>query len=689
WLMLNHRGRVNNVEDFCRMFGIGPDDRTLCVSSLSFDISVCDLFWTLNTGGTLVFPELGREKDPEHWLDLIERERVTLWHSAPALMDAMLDAAEDRPSARDTLRLTILDGDWIPLTQPDRVRRVFPNAKFVSAGGATELSVDSVTYPVGEVDKDWLSIPYGRPMGNQVAYIVNDDMEPLPAGVPGELLLGGVGMAAGYLDRPALTAEKFVPCPWGGTHGDRLYRTGDLARFGPDGVIELLGRIDFQVKVRGVRIELGEIETVMCGHPDIGKCIVAAPQDASGERRLAAYVVAQDAARERPDAASLRAWLRQRVPEHLVPEAFVWLEALPLSANGKVSRRDLPAPDFAMVVRDRKPPETDLEKQLADHWAHVLNMSSDDLDVETSFFDMGGNSLKALRACRLPGQPIPITVLYQYRTIRAVAEHLGRGEGLDGILATLAEGPDGGDTPVLICVPYGGGHAGVYQGLADALAPAMKVCSVRLPGHEHDGSDSPLQTVHQIATRVAEAAAVHKGRPVAVYGHCGGVALATEIARRLELAEMDVRGLVVAAAYPHHTEVDFDGDLFAEVSDVELAGNFASLGGFDGLSEAEAQAIGRLLRHDGNEARRYFQTCLQTSAVRIKTPLTCLIGQSDPLTEGYENDWRAWEQFAEKCTLNLLKGDHYFVREYPDLVAEHVLSAISQKDAKIFHKVTA
>ncbi|WP_372422067.1 non-ribosomal peptide synthetase [Salinarimonas chemoclinalis] len=686
-VMLDHRGRVNNVEDYCAMFDIGPDDRTLCVSSLSFDISVCDLFWTLHSGGTLVFPAAGREKDPAHWLDLIAQEGVTLWHSAPALMDGMLDAAQDEPeegaaARRASLRLTVLDGDWIPLTQPDRVRAVFANAAVVSAGGATELSVDSLTYPVGTVRKEWLSIPYGRPMGNQTAYIVDEAMQPVPVGVPGELLLGGVGMAAGYLDRPALTAEKFVPSPWPGVPGERLYRTGDLARFGADGVIELLGRIDFQVKIRGVRIELGEIEAVMREHPAIEACIVSAPKDLAGVRRLAAYVVPASDEAKRPELAQIRAWLRRRVPEHLVPEALVWLDALPLSANGKVSRANLPAPDFAVAAETFEAPASDLERRLADHWAKVLALAPETIDVRTSFFDMGGNSLKALRACQLPGTPVPITALYQYRTIRAVAEHL-EGGAKGGILAELAAGPgESADDPVAICVPYGGGHAGVYQGLAEALSPAMTVYSVRLPGHEHDASDEALASVAEIGGRVLEAARMLGERPIVVYGHCGGVALATEITRRLEDAGMNVRGLVVAAAYPSGATQEPDGELFAGISDLDLAGEFASLGGFEDIRPDEARAIGRLLRHDGNAARRYFRDCVTRAAPRLATPLTCLIGEEDPLTESWASDWRAWELFAERCALERLPGDHYFVRAHPDLVARHVRAALAANDVR-------
>ncbi|TDV56269.1 non-ribosomal peptide synthetase [Actinophytocola oryzae] len=657
-VVLDHRGRVNNIEDYCDRFAMGPDDRTLCVSSLSFDISVCDVFQSLNSGGRLVFPHAGREKDPEHWLDLIAAEGITLWHSAPALMDALLDTVADAGVRPDTLRLAVLDGDWIPLTQPDRVRAASPGVAFVSAGGATELSVDSVTHPVGEVDPAWRSIPYGRPMANQTAYVLDSRMEPAPVGVPGELHLGGVGVAHGYLDRPELTAEKFVPHPWPTRPGERLYRTGDLARFGHDGTIELLGRIDFQVKIRGIRVELGEIEAVLREHPAVSACLVSAATDAAGDRRLVAHVVAEEL-----DAAGLRAWLRERVPEHLVPEAFVRLDRLPLTANGKVNRRDLPAPEFGRRVRATA--VTPLETTLATHWAGVLGR--DEVDVETSFFDLGGNSLKALRACRVPGLSVPITALYRYPTVRALAEHLGQGRQDRDLLVRLSAADRGS---AVICVPYGGGHAGVYQRLADEAGDRLAVYAVRLPGHD-DFAEAP-RPIDVVAPAVAEAARALGGRPLLVYGHCGGVALATEVARLLERDGADLRGLVVAAAYPPpagHVPVD----PFESVSDVELAEQFAKLGGFTDLSEEDARVIGRLLRHDGDEARRYFQRDLAP----LSTSLTCLIGDTDPLTSDHETGWHGWARIATRVRRAVVTGDHYFVRDQPAEVVDQLLSEVA------------
>jgi len=394
-VLLNHRGRVNNIEDYCRRLELSAIDRVLCVSSLSFDISVCNIFCMFRAGGCVVFPSRDRQKDPDHWLDLMQDRSVTFWHSAPALMDALLEAASERHYDRNSLRVALLGGDWIPLSQPDRARAAFPRLRFVTAGGATELSIDSTFYPVDTVDPAWRSIPYGRPLANQSALILDKNIALVPPGVPGELHLGGAGMGAGYMNRPSLTAEKFIPHPWPVTPGERLYRTGDLARYTPDGTIELLGRMDFQVKIRGVRIELGELECVLAEHPSVAACLANAPHDAAGDRRLTAYVVPT------PDAddglhAALRAWLGSRLPAHLIPEAFVTLERLPLTPNGKVDRRNLPVPDQdAYAARAYEPPRGDGEQTLAVLWQQLLGVER--VGRHDQFLDRGGHSLQLVR----------------------------------------------------------------------------------------------------------------------------------------------------------------------------------------------------------------------------------------------------------------------------------------------------
>ncbi|HSL81559.1 MAG TPA: amino acid adenylation domain-containing protein, partial [Thermoanaerobaculia bacterium] len=341
-VMIDHRSAVNTVADVNRRFGAGPDDRVLALSSLTFDLSVYDLFGTLAAGGSIVLASPGARRDPGTWATLVERERVTIWNSVPALLEMLVEHGSRRPVAADALRLVLLSGDWIPVELPERARRLAPRARIVSLGGATEGSIWSILYPIGEVDPHWRSIPYGRPMANQRFHVLDELLEPCPEWVVGELYIGGAGVARGYWRDPARTAESFVHHP---RTGERLYRTGDLGRYLPDGEIEFLGRRDFQVKIRGYRVELGEIEAALGRHPGVREAVVVAPEDGRGQRRLIAYVVpARDGAAE---ADGLRAALAARLPEYMVPAVFVRLERLPLTANGKVDRAALPPPHAA------------------------------------------------------------------------------------------------------------------------------------------------------------------------------------------------------------------------------------------------------------------------------------------------------------------------------------------------------
>jgi amino acid adenylation domain-containing protein len=313
-VMIDHRGAVNTIQDINRRFSIGPKDRVLALSSLSFDLSVYDVFGVLAAGGTIVVPEPKLMREALRWVELIEREQVTIWNTVPALLDMLLSGAGS-DGRLASLRLSMLSGDWIPVTLPDRLRALAPNAEVVSLGGATEASIWSVLYPIADVDPAWISIPYGKPMENQSLHVLNEAFYPCPNGVPGDLYIGGIGLARGYLNRPGLTAARFIPSPYG--DGDRLYRTGDLAQYSADGNLEFLGRVDHQVKVHGYRIELGEIETHLEDHPAVSQAIVVARRNLRGDERLVAYVVPKaeipdmkDAHDEAPRRVLIERWQR-------------------------------------------------------------------------------------------------------------------------------------------------------------------------------------------------------------------------------------------------------------------------------------------------------------------------------------------------------------------------------------------
>ena len=453
--LLDHRGRVNMFRDLNERFGIGPTDRVLVVSSPSFDMSVYDIFGSLAAGARVVLPERGREYDVQSWVGLARAEEVTVWHSVPSALQLFLRTWEATASAAGAsgapagaLRLFLLGGDWIPVDQPEHIWRSFPGADVYSLGGATEVSVDSVIYHVTEVRPDWRSIPYGRALSNQTAYIVDSFGERAAIDQAGELVLGGVGVGWGYDGRPGFTAERFVPDPFGTEPGRRLYRTGDAARLRPDGHIELLGRLDQQVKLEGVRIELGEIQSCLRRYPRVSEAVVVPRRDPQGRvSSLTAFVVPATAD---PDPAAepitapaagpawereLRDHLEATLPRSMVPQRIAVIDALPVNANGKVDRRRLEAlasgdrpTDPAARSRSARGGAADqLTLAVAEVWAEVLGL--DEVPAPDAVFqDLGGTSLAAMQvASRLNGRfsvNVKLTDLYTKASVTEVAQLL-------------------------------------------------------------------------------------------------------------------------------------------------------------------------------------------------------------------------------------------------------------------------
>ncbi|VAW96726.1 Polyketide synthase modules and related proteins [hydrothermal vent metagenome] len=288
-VMIDHRGAVNTILDINQRYSINETDSVLALSALSFDLSVYDIFGLLAAGGTIVLPNAQGNKDTAQWVELMIEHNVTLWNTVPALLHMLVEhIAGDKTKCCDTLKITMLSGDWIPITLPEKVKLLWPNNQLISQGGATEASIWSIYYPVESVDKGWTSIPYGKPLKNQSYHVLNAALEDCPVWVTGQLYIGGIGVAQGYWKDTEKTNASFIIHP---KTKQRLYKTGDLGRYLDDGNIEFLGREDFQVKVNGYRIELGEIEAALQQHPDIQSSVVTTVGETREAKRLVAYVV--------------------------------------------------------------------------------------------------------------------------------------------------------------------------------------------------------------------------------------------------------------------------------------------------------------------------------------------------------------------------------------------------------------
>ncbi|BCB84573.1 non-ribosomal peptide synthetase [Phytohabitans suffuscus] len=418
-VVIDHRGAANTVQDINARVRVAASDRVLGLSSLGFDLSVYDVFGLLAAGGAVVLPTPGSEHDPRHWADLVARHEVTVWNSVPALLQAFVDS---RP-APQRLRLALLSGDWIPVSLPDAFRRLSPGAEVISLGGATEASIWSVTYPIGEVPAAWTRVPYGKPLANQTMHVLDEQLADCPVWSVGEIYIGGVGVALGYWDDPVQTDHRFVTHP---ATGERLYRTGDLGRYLPGGDIDLLGRSDFQVKLNGYRIELDEIAAALRSQDGVHEALVnLVTNEQTGRRALAAYVIATPGAE--PAADDLRRGVAEILPEYMVPHHYVLIDHLPLSANGKVDRGRLPSPWDDQGGGARTAPEDDLEKALHRIWQDVLGHA--DFGVTDDFFELGGDSLHAVQiltrvreelAAR-PGGDGGLELLYDNPTVARLA----------------------------------------------------------------------------------------------------------------------------------------------------------------------------------------------------------------------------------------------------------------------------
>ncbi len=424
-VMIEHRNVLNRMLDVNDRFGVGPGDRALALTALHHDLSVYDLFGVLAAGGTLVVPSADGRRDPAHWLSLVQSHGVTVWNSVPAFMEMFVEYLEHVAPLGTTmpadLRFVILSGDWVPVSLPDRLRALVPEARVVSAGGPTETTVWDICYPIGTVGRDWASIPYGRPMTNARYYVLNDALEPCPDWVTGELYIAGTGLARGYWRDEERTRSAFITHPGS---GERLYRSGDTGRLRPDGLIEFMGRADFQVKIQGQRIELGEIESTLLLHPTVRAAVVSTA-GARPRQRLVAYAVATDGASLDPDV--LRDYLASKLPAHMVPSAFVSLDRLPLTPNGKVDRRSLPEPDEAPAPAaprgaQRTTGSTPAIVRIVEAVLAVMEP-----DVEANLLSLGASSIDMVRIGNQLEEAFGIRPrmdeLFRMQTIAALAEY--------------------------------------------------------------------------------------------------------------------------------------------------------------------------------------------------------------------------------------------------------------------------
>lgn len=421
-----HRGLCNRLQWMQDAYQLTVSDRVLQKTPYSFDVSVWEFFWPLLQGARLVVARPDGHRDSTYLVELINAQQITTLHFVPSMLAVFLE--DPKVTSCTSIRQVICSGEALPVEVQQRFFTK-SNAKLHNLYGPTEASID-VTSWACQPDSTRTTVPIGRPIANTQIYILDQLLQPVPIGVAGELYLGGVGVGRGYYQQPELTAKKFIADLFSQNTHARLYKTGDLARYLADGNIEYLGRLDHQVKLRGFRIELGEIEAVLSQHPTIQQSVIVLREDIPGDKQIVAYVVPHEVPLGSPE---LREYLKAKLPEYMVPSAFVLLETLPLSANGKIDRKALPKPDRTSLERDVPftAPRSPVEEILADIWAEMLKL--DKVGVYDNFFELGGHSLWAVQlVSRIRDTfhlEIPLRSVFAAPTIAGLAEQISVARG--------------------------------------------------------------------------------------------------------------------------------------------------------------------------------------------------------------------------------------------------------------------
>ena len=524
---VSHRA-VNRLVSNTDYLQVEPSDVVAQASNASFDAATFEIWGALLNGAKLVGVSRDEMLAPHRFAKKIRDEKITAIFLTTALFNHF---AREAPDAFSSLRCLLFGGE---ASDPACVRRALAEGKpgrLLHVYGPTESTTFATWHHVREVPQHATTVPIGKPIVNTTIYILDDFLQAVPIGVHGEIYIGGDGLARGYLNRPELNREKFVPDPFGKSLGGRLYKTGDIARFLPDGSIEFVGRADNQVKLRGFRIELGEIEAVLSGHPDVKQCAVLCREDRPGDKRIVAYVASHSP--ETLTTRELRTFLQTRLPEYMVPSSFVLLESLPITPNGKVDRRALPAPDEsrAGLSSGYVAPRTPVEEALAKIWADALQVER--LGIQDNFFELGGHSLLAVRLFgrieKVFGRKLPLSLLFSAPTIQKLAEAMGEKDRLDMLPPIVPIETRGSRIPFFGVATA---DALVFADLARRLGPGQPFYGLHPQGivsHE-----KPDIAVEDLAARyVTEIQRVRPHGPYLLGGTCAGGVVAYEMAQQL------------------------------------------------------------------------------------------------------------------------------------------------------------
>ena len=552
--MILHSGLVNYLTWAIGAYGVETGSSVPVHSSISFDLTVTSLYPALLAGGKV---ELLREDVGAQNLiaSLKKAENRSLVKITPAHLELLSQQLSSEEAAKVT-KTFVIGGEALLAENLVLWREFAPATRLINEYGPTETVVGCCVYEVRPEDSSTGPVAIGRPIANTQLYILDGNLQPVPAGVKGDLYIGGDGVARGYLNRPELTEKKFITDPFSGKGGARLYKSGDLARYPKDGTLEYLGRVDDQVKVRGYRIELGEIEAALAAYPGVQSCTVLAVEETPGNKQLVAYAVPQGTGE--PSAEGMKDFLKKSLPEYMVPAQFVFLDSFPLTQNGKIDRKALPAPSHGNIsaAHEFVAPRTETEKKVAAMWIELLKVER--IGIHDDFFDLGGHSLMAIKALSRIREEfdvdLPLATLLQAPTVAQLAALLHK-ENFTPSWSLLVPVRTGGSKPPLFLMHAHGGNVLDYHPLVNHLESDQPVYAFQARGL--DGNLIKDATLEEMAAAyVAELRSLQPEGPYFLGGFCLGGLLALEAAEQLTVAGQKV-ALVIMVQSIHPEAMEF------------------------------------------------------------------------------------------------------------------------------------
>ncbi|MFF2482379.1 amino acid adenylation domain-containing protein [Paenibacillus sp. NPDC058071] len=693
---VEYRQFHNYIQGLLQRLNIQEPFNYAMASTLAADLGTTNVFGALCTGGTLHVLSYDLSCDPDGVADYFQANAVDIMKVVPSHFEVLMEASQ--PAHVIPRKLLILAGEGLSWETVRKIKRLRPDVAIQNHYGPTETTVSAFAYPLTDdlVQQEHGSntVPIGFPFGNVKSYILDPHMHPVPVGVPGELYIGGQGVARGYLNNPELTDTRFVPNPFSDEEGARLYRTGDRVRYMPNGAVEIVGRMDRQIKLRGFRIELGEIESVITSVPSVTDAAVLL-KDTGKEKKIVAYVVFAPYTEAEQPLVELKTRLKNKLPEYMVPNHIIALDALPLNANGKVDVNLLSSMELLVQAADPNAaqPQSATEWRIWEVWKEILDLEA--IGLDDNFFDLGGESFKALKVVRRLGDWIGIMDFFKNPTIRSLAAYLDQGKPSERhLLHKLTRhsfSAANTSTVSFVCVPYAGGSAITYQPLAVQMPADIELYALELPGHDYSRKEDELLPLEEVAIQCVEEIRKTIKGPIALYGHCVGGALTIAIARVLERENLPLQGVYLGGTFP---VARIPGRLFnlysklfptdRSMSNKTYHAFLKALGGFTEVEDQEERDFMiRCLRHDARESENYYTLAYaDKQSPKLSCPITCIVGEKDRATELYEERYREYEYFSDQVHLAVIpQAGHYFIKHQADQLSRLIQDSISNKEA--------